>query len=263
MEPEHALLTGATGQLGSALVGQLAGRCSRLSLCALEDQELKDQATQVANRHGIAVAATPLDVRDPLLVKAWIEACDADMPIDLVVMNAGIGGQIEPGALLESPERTVDLIDANLHGVLHTLHAILPLMQARGHGHLIVVSSLSALIGYDKAPVYAATKAALRVLCLSLRPSLAAQGIGLTVACPGFLDQPMHNGHDGWRPFSITPEAAAAKIVGAGLRGKGQIHFPPAMAAMVRTLSFMPLPVREAVYRQLSGNRTAKTARAQ
>ncbi|MCP4380461.1 MAG: SDR family NAD(P)-dependent oxidoreductase [Hyphomicrobiales bacterium] len=248
----HVLITGATGQLGSALTDRLAERCHRLSLCALEEDKLADQAARVTRQHDIAVTATALDVRDEAALNEWIRSSDAEMPIDLAIMNAGIGGQVGPGAMIESPDRSAALVDANLNGVLHTLHAVLPQMLARGRGHLVVVSSLSAVIGYDRAPVYAATKAALRVLCLSLRPSLSARGIGLTLACPGFLDSPMQDGHHPWRPFSLSPQAAADAIVTAAGKRRAQTHFPLTMAALVRTLALMPLPLREAIYRRLS-----------
>jgi short-subunit dehydrogenase len=249
----HVLVTGATGQLGTALVNRLADASSRLSLCALEQDALETHAAQSEGRHDARPAVAAIDVRDGQRLAAWVCECHATEPLDWVIMNAGMGGQIAAGTLIEDPERTMALIGANLIGVVNTLHAALPLLRQQGHGRLIVISSLSALIGYDKAPVYAATKAALRVLALSLRPALAAEGIGLTIVCPGFLDQPMQAGHAGWRPFSISAEAAAHRIVVAAEKGKAEIHFPHAMAALVQALALMPIAFRESTYRRLAG----------
>lgn len=251
---DHVLITGATGQLGVALADRMAGKADRLSLCALEQDALVALRQRLERKHHVAVSTWALDVRDQATVSAWVDNAHAVAPIDWVIMNAGIGGQIANGSLMEEPERAVDLVGANLIGVLNTLHAALPLMRQQRRGRLVMISSLSALIGFDKAPVYAATKAALKVLALSLRPALTAEGISITVVCPGFLAQPMQNGHHGWRPFAVGAEAAARKIVDAAERGAAQRHFPLAMTALLRVLSLMPVPLREATYRRLTGS---------
>ncbi len=251
--PGHVLITGATGQLGAALSRKLAAQARRLSLCALDQEELDALGVTLRRDYLPPVATAALDVRDGDALAAWVGALNAAHPIDWVIMNAGLGGQLAAGEVMETPERTAELVDVNLKGVLNVLHSALPLLLRQGHGQLVIVSSLSALIGYDKAPVYAATKAALRVLALSLRPALRGQGVSLTLVCPGFLDQPMQAGRAGWRPFSITAEAAADKIVRAAERGSAQLHFPFSMTTLVRTLALLPLPLRDAVYRRLSG----------
>jgi len=251
--PGHVLITGATGQLGVALSRKLAAKARRLSLCALDRDELEELRAALRRDFLPPVSVAALDVRDERALGTWIGELHANHPIDWVIMNAGLGGQVAAGEIMEPPERTVALVDVNLKGVLNALHAALPLLLKQGHGQLVIVSSLSALIGYDKAPVYAATKAALRVLALSLRPALRGRGVGLTLACPGFLDQPMHHGRAGWRPFAIGAEAAADKIVSAAQKGSDQLHFPFSMSALVRALALMPLPLRDVVYRRLSG----------
>lgn len=169
--PTHALVTGATGQLGAALSKQLASRTEQLSLCALDEDGLDRLAAQIRETQGRSPSVAALDVRDAVALEAFVQERHCEAPIDWVVVNAGLGGQIAAGTLLEDPARAIELVDVNLRGVLNTIHACLPLLRERGRGHFIAVSSLSAVIGYDKAPVYAATKAALRVLALSIRPA--------------------------------------------------------------------------------------------
>lgn len=140
----------------------------------------------------------------------------------------------------------------NLSGALNVVHAALPELRRGNDPRFVLVSSLSPFIGFDKAPVYAATKAAFRGLGLSLRPGLSGLGIGLTIDCTGFLKQPMASGSPGWRPFSLDAESAAQKIVAAVEAGRAQISCPFGMAAVVHALSMMPVRIQERAYRRLS-----------
>lgn len=74
----------------------------------------------------------------------------------------------------------------------------------------------------------------------------------MTLACPGFLANPMDGGNVGWRPFSISAEFAARKIIAAAERDRAQVQFPFAMSAIVRSLALLPIPLREAAYRRIT-----------
>lgn len=252
IERRHALVTGASGQLGSCICRLLASKDCRLSLCSLDGNGLEELVRSLPPDGRARTTTTIVDVRDAAALVAWIEACGEAQPIDWVVVNAGLGGQVKPEEVIEPAPRSADVVNVNLLGALNVIHAALPELRRGTDPRFVLISSLSALIGFDKAPVYAATKAAIRVLGLSLRPALADQGIGLTIACPGFLGRPMATGSHGWRPFSIDAEAAAKTIVAAAEAGRAQISFPLAMAAVVRALSMMPIAMRERVYRRLS-----------
>lgn len=248
--PGHALITGATGQLGEAVARLLAARGWSLSLTALEAGVADLAAVLDAGPGGAEARA--LDIQDAAALGSWIEVRHAERPFDRVILNAGLGGPVPDGGVIEPAERCRQLVAVNLVGVLNALQASLPLLQAQGRGRIVLLGSLSALVGYPRAPVYAATKAALRALALSLHPGLRAQGIGLTLASPGFLASPMADGRGGWRPFAIGPEQAALRIVEAAARGRAEASFPLPMALFVRGLALLPIGLREAVYRLAS-----------
>ncbi len=243
--PRHACLIGGAGLLGSALAEALAARGCRLSLCGLKEQELAALAGVLEARHGVQVACRQLDVRDAGALAQWIEDCHETAPLDWLVINAGMVGIAEEGLLMESPARSADLVATNLTGVINALQPALPLFRGRPAARIVIVSSASALIGYSGAPVYAATKAALRGLFFSLRPGTRRAGISLSIACPGFLIKPAGPGVATSRPFQISPEEAARRILRATAAGKAQIFFPRRLFLLIRLLSLLPLSWRD------------------
>src|SRR5690606_13724953 len=80
------------------------------------------------------------------------------------------------------------IVGVNLHGVINVLTEFLPPMKARGEGgHIVNIASMSAFIAGPLSGVYAASKFAVRGLSESLRYSLAPDGIGVTLVCPGLV----------------------------------------------------------------------------
>ncbi|MEO1192429.1 MAG: SDR family NAD(P)-dependent oxidoreductase [Pseudomonadota bacterium] len=242
---EHACLVGGAGLLGSALAEGLAARGCCLSLCGLEEEELAALAGSLEDRYAIQVSYRQLDVRDAEALANWIEARHQIAPLDWLIINAGMVGIAEEGLLLESPARSAGLIATNLGGVLNALQPALPLFRGRPDARIVIVASASALIGFSKAPVYAATKAALRALFFSLRPQTRRAGISLSIACPGFLIKPAGPGVATWRPFQISPAEAARRILTAAAAGKAQILFPRRLFLLIRLLSLLPLSWRD------------------
>lgn len=243
--PEHVAILGATGLLGNALTQEFLGRTTRLSLAGPDQEPLSDLAATAARNRNAQVDTAIVDIRDAEAVRAWIEACHSKVPIDWLVLNAGLTGIAEPEAFMEAPERGADLIATNLLGHINALQAALPLLQESGRGRVIVVCSLSALLGFSKAPIYAASKAGLRALVFSLRPEAKRAGINLTLACPGFLSRPAGPGVAPWRPFQISPETAAKRILSGAAVGKAQILFPRRLVLLIRLLSLLPLRLRD------------------
>src|SRR5690606_12747988 len=110
---------------------------------------------------------------------------------DILVANAGISGGRRPDGSLEDRETAVRQLRVNLEGAVNTVHALLPQMQERRSGRIVLMSSLSALRALPDAPAYSASKAGLLTYGQALRGSLRGRGVGVTVVCPGFVTSPM------------------------------------------------------------------------
>jgi len=107
--------------------------------------------------------------------------------VDIVVNNAGVG-PFSPIA-----ELTMDdwrwIIDVNLYGVIHGVHVFLPILEARGGGHIVNTSSMGALTPFQTIGSYAVTKAGVAVLTEVLQAELASSGsqVKATLLLPGSI----------------------------------------------------------------------------
>ncbi len=118
-------------------------------------------------------------MRDTARVFEVIGALDAD----IVVNNAGLGRGF--GNLHEAHPEDIDTtIDTNVRAAIQVLRASLPGMLARNRGHLVNMSSVSALHPLAST-VYGASKAALHLLSQNLRLELAGSRVRVTEICPG------------------------------------------------------------------------------
>ena len=171
-------------------------------------------------------------------MERWVAAADEARPLDLVIANAGISGGTGGGT--EPAEQVRRIMAINVDGALNTVLPAIPRMVARRHGQIALVSSLAGYRGMPGAPAYCASKAALKVFGEGLRGELAADGVGVSVVCPGYIDTPMTKRNRFPMPLLMDADRAA-RIIKRGLaRNKARIAFPWPMAALVWLLQALP-----------------------
>jgi NAD(P)-dependent dehydrogenase (short-subunit alcohol dehydrogenase family) len=125
--------------------------------------------------------------------------------IDVLVVNAGI---VELGTIAEVDGRMFDRTsDVNFRGAFFTVRAALP--HLRPGGSVILMTSGSNRIGSPGAPVYAATKAAVRSLARSLAADLVGHEVRVNALSPGFIDTPIF---DRSRMHGGEPEEFFARL---------------------------------------------------
>lgn len=168
-----ALVTGASSGIGAAVVRSLCARGLTVHAVARRRERLEVLAEETG------CECHELDVRDTARVFEVIGALDAD----IVVNNAGLGRGF--GNLHEAHPEDIDTtIDTNVRAAIQVLRASLPGMLARNRGHLVNMSSVSALHPLAST-VYGASKAALHLLSQNLRLELAGSRVRVTEICPG------------------------------------------------------------------------------
>jgi short-subunit dehydrogenase len=233
----HILITGASSGIGAALANAYAAPQVRLSLHGRSATRLAEVAA-LAEAKGAVVTVTTGDVRDAAAMADWIAASDRLQPLDRAIPNAGIsGGTSGHGA----DRKQADAVFAvNLGGVLNVIHAALPLMAARRHGQIALMSSLAGFRGFAGASAYCASKAAVRVYGESLRADFAPQGVKVNVICPGFVKTPMTDVNPFPMPFLIDANRAALMIKNGLEQNRARIAFPWAMQALVRLAALLP-----------------------
>ncbi len=167
-------------------------------------------ARRLERMHGLAKelglgadAAVRTDVTDRAQVKALVDhAVARHGRLDVIINNAGL----MPHSLLEHAkvEDWERMIDVNLKGVLYGIAAALPHMIRQSSGHIINVASIAAYKVRPGSAVYAATKAAVRMLSEGLRQEAKPHNIRTTVISPGAVATEL--------PGSITEADMAQNI---------------------------------------------------
>lgn len=230
------LITGASGGLGAALAECYAGPGRILHLSGRDAARLSAVAAR-ARAKGALVREMVIDVRDAAAMTAWLEGL-AELP-DIVIANAGISGGTGARSGDEA-ERERAIFDVNVGGVLNTVLPLLDRMRRRGSGRIVLISSLAGFRGLPSAPAYCASKAMVRVWGEGLRGWLAADGVGVSVICPGFVDTPMTRVNRFPMPFLMDAEKAA-RIIRKGIdSGRARIAFPWPLAWGVTLLAALP-----------------------
>ena len=181
IEGKVVVITGASSGLGEATARHLAALGAKLVLAARRTDRLQALAAELDLGAGAAVAT---DVTDAAQVKALVDgAVAAHGRIDVILNNAGL----MPHSPLErlKIEDWDRMIDVNLKGVLYGIAAALPHMTRQKSGHIINVSSVAGHKVRPGSAVYAATKAAVRMLSEGLRQEVKPYNIRTTIISPG------------------------------------------------------------------------------
>ncbi len=221
--PKVILITGASSGIGEALALEYATDGATLVLIG-RDLDRLDAVAAKCRDGGAEVRLATIDVTEAKFFGQWLEGVDSTTPIDLVIANAGISGGTGGGG--EPDEQVRRIFAINVDGVFNTLHPLIPRMSKRRRGQIAIMSSLAAFRGYPGAPAYCASKAAVRSYGESLRGSLAADGVEVSVICPGFIKTPMTAVNPFKMPFLMEADRAA-RIIKRGLaRNRARIAFP-------------------------------------
>lgn len=221
--PASVLITGASSGIGAALALAYAAGGVRLALGG-RNRERLNEIIAACTAQGATVVGTVIDVTDRQRMRDWLHDADRAAALDLVIANAGIsGGTAGEG---ESEEQARRIFDANLTGVLNTVHPAIETMRRRGRGQIAVMSSAASFRGFPGAPAYSASKAAVRAYGEALRGALHSDGIAVSVICPGFVRSRM-TGANPFRMPMLMDADRAARIIRRGLaRNRARIGFP-------------------------------------
>lgn len=236
----HVVVTGASSGIGAALAHRYAATGARISLLGRNADRLQEVAAR-CSAAGAITASQIGDVTDATLMSQWLSACDSQTPVDLIIANAGLGGQLAlTFAGGETPATAREILSANVIGVTNTILPLLPRFVERRSGHLVLMSSLAGYLGLPDAPAYSASKAAIRIYGEALRRQVAHHGVKVSVVCPGFVKTPMSESLPGQQPFLWDAERAARHIAIKISQGKHEIAFPWPLAMLSRIATILP-----------------------
>ena len=165
-------ITGATGKLGRAISEHFAGTGARLALIARSEEKAADVVAALpggAERH----AGFAVDLGDAASSRAAADAVRERLGTVSALLHL-VGGYAGGTPFVDGDDEEFEhLIDLNLWSTIHAIRAFLPDIAAAEHGRIVTVSTYVAQTPTPKHAAYAASKAAVEALTLSVARDLA------------------------------------------------------------------------------------------
>jgi len=206
-----ALVTGASGGIGSAIAKALAAQGARLAVSGSNQTKLDAFRAELGGDH----AALICDLSDPAAVDGLVpRALDAlGGKLDILVNNAGITR--DNLAMRMKDEEWDQVIQVNLEAAFRLIRAAAkPMMKAR-FGRVISITSVVGVTGNPGQANYAASKAGLIGMSKALAQELASRSITVNCVAPGFIRSAMTDALNEQQRASILGRIPAGDL-GAG-----------------------------------------------
>jgi NAD(P)-dependent dehydrogenase (short-subunit alcohol dehydrogenase family) len=199
LEGKSILVTGAADGIGLALAAAFAAEGARLFVTDIAAEKLEKAAAQ------LGAASAACDVTNARAVADVVdEAWQAIGPIDLLCSNAGV---FKPGSVLDASREDIEWqFGVNVWGILNACRPyVRRLREAGREGHILMTGSehsLSSPAYLREVPihVYNMTKHCVLSLADGLRNELAAEGVGVSVLCPGPVATNLADNSGAFRP---------------------------------------------------------------
>jgi hypothetical protein len=219
------LITGASSGLGAEMARQFAVLGYDLALCARRTDRLETLGEEIRSRSGRRVETAALDVTDgedvPLVFDRFADLFGG---IDRIVVNAGIGKGAPLGTGRADANRTTAM--TNFVGALAQMEAALEIFRRQNRGHLVLISSMSALRGMRKSmTTYAATKAGVAALAEGVR-SENIPGLDVSVIYPGYIRSEMNDHVQQKTRFMVDTETGVRSMVEAIEKRRAKAYVP-------------------------------------
>lgn len=241
----NILITGASSGLGAEMARQFAALGHDLALCARRTEKLESLRADIERQHPERrVEVRRLDVNDDDEVFAVFRGFQKDFgTIDRVVVNAGIGKGAPLGTGRYDANRQTAM--TNFIGALAQTEAAMEIFREQDAGHLVMISSMSAMRGMPKTmTTYAATKAGVAHLAEGLRNELYGKSIKVTVIYPGYIASEMNEAVAQQVKMMVSTEKGVRAIVDAVEKEKDSACVPPIpWAPLSVVMKHAPLPL--------------------
>jgi 3-oxoacyl-[acyl-carrier protein] reductase len=210
-----ALVTGASGGIGSEIARALALRGANVILTGTRKQVLEDVASGLTLDSDQKASVIPADLSDPEAAKHLLEQAEASIGgVDILVNNAGM---TRDGLLMRmKDEDWQTVLDINLTSVMRLSRAVLRSMMKARWGRIIQISSIVGYTGNPGQTNYVASKAGMTGFTKSLGLEVASRGITANVVAPGFIETPMTDA------LTDDQKAELIKKVPAGMMGQAK-----------------------------------------
>ena len=246
----RALITGASGGIGQALVARLAQGGARLLLVGRQLAALED----LAQRFPAQIELVCADITEAGGREAGLAAARRFGGMNTLINAAGVNRF----SLLEAHDEAdiAALIGLNLTATVQLTHRLLPLLHQQERALLVTLGSTFGSIGYPGFSAYCASKFALRGFAEALRRELADTGIKVLYIAPRATRTPMNSAqvvamNEALNVAMDDPLAVAEQIVQALVGERQELYLGWPEKLFVRLNSLLPRVVDQALRKQL------------
>ncbi|MGO2277363.1 MULTISPECIES: SDR family oxidoreductase [unclassified Psychrobacter] len=240
------LITGASSGLGEGMAKLFAKLGYSLAICARRIDRLEHLKSELMDKYpDIRVECRTLDVSDYNAIFEVFDAFTTDFGhIDRVIVNAGVGESRRIGkGRFETNRRTVEI---NFISALAQCEAAMNIFRTQNSGHLVVISSMSAVRGMPKhLTAYGASKAGLAHLAEGIRADMLLTKLPIKVSTiyPGYIRTEI-NENAKPLPFEVDTDTGTKAIVTAIEAGVDEAYVPSLPWSIVgKAMKYMPLQV--------------------
>lgn len=216
---KFALITGASSGIGAEYAHQLARKGHNVIIVSNQRDANEAIASELASQYGVTAVPMYADLSTADAAEQIYATCkEMDAEVDILVSNAGV---LHFGRFVNTTDEYLDFITA--------LHCTTPMklcrrfamdMCARGKGHILIMSSLTAWTPFPTMSLYGSTKVALKSFAQSLWYELRPYGVSVTTIFPGAVDTPLYNLSQSKRHLfrSLGVMMSAERLARCGLR---------------------------------------------
>lgn len=208
------LITGASSGIGAGMAREFAQKGYNLAICARRLERLEELKQELENQYNIQVIVKILDVTDyDQVFKVFREFKTEFGTIDRIIVNAGVGDSRRIGKGKFEINRVT--VETNFISALAQSEAAVEIFREQTFGHLVMISSMSAIRGMPKhLTAYAASKAAVAHLAEGIRAELLNTKIKVSTIFPGYIRTEINKGATKL-PFEVDVEKGSHLLVKA------------------------------------------------
>ena len=188
------LITGASSGIGAGMAREFAQMGYNLAICARRLERLETLKQELEQQYGIRVIAKSLDVTNyDQVFQVFREFKQNFGQLDRIIVNAGVGEGRRIGKGNFAINKAT--VETNFISALAQCEAAVEIFREQNSGHLVMISSMSAIRGMPKhLTAYGASKAAVAHLAEGIRAELIDTPIQVTTIFPGYIRTEINEG---------------------------------------------------------------------
>jgi short-subunit dehydrogenase len=236
------LITGASSGIGAGMAREFAQMGYNLSICARRLERLETLKQELEQQYGIRVIAKSLDVTNYDQVFQVFREFKQDFgQLDRIIVNAGVGEGRRIGKGNFAINKAT--VETNFISALAQCEAAVEIFREQNSGHLVMISSMSAIRGMPKhLTAYGASKAAVAHLAEGIRAELIDTTIQVTTIFPGYIRTEINEGAKKL-PFEVD-EKTGSRLLAAEIEKAPIKAYVPKWPWLPLGLAMKVLPLK-------------------